>query len=151
MIIAQHTLETTALPENIWALWADASTYKEWDDGIEWSKLNGEFKVGTTGELKPSGGRPIVFTITEMLEGRSFANLTQLSLARLRFHYTMEPTDMGTKLTHCIEVEGPLAWIWAQALRPAFQASLPAAMRKLARLAEKPGGVGRPAPEAVPK
>ena len=49
MLIAQHTLETTALPENIWALWIDASGYNEWDDRIEWAKLNGEFKVGASG------------------------------------------------------------------------------------------------------
>ena len=149
MILAQHTLETTALPENIWALWADVSSYKEWDDGIEWSKLNGEFNVGAHGELKPNGGRPTVFTIVEMLEGRSFTDLTPLTLGRLRFHHSMEPTDMGTRLTHRIEVEGPLAWIWAQVLKTVFQASLPAAMRKLARLAEKPGSVGRLASEAV--
>ena len=149
MIIAQHTLETTALPENIWAWWADVSGYNAWDDGIEWAKLNGEFKVGASGELKPRGGRATVFTITEMVEGRSFSDLTKLPFARLRFQHSMEPTDMGARLTHCIEVEGPLAWIWVRVLQPALGASLPAAMRKLARLAEKPGTAGQPGPGVV--
>jgi hypothetical protein len=143
MIIAQHTLETTALPENIWAFWADVPGYKEWDDGIEWARLSGGFKVGASGELKPSGGRPTAFTITEMEEGRSFSDLTRLPFARLRFQHSLEPTGMGTRLTHRIEVEGPLAWIWAQVLRPSFEANLPAAMRKLARLAEQPGPSAR--------
>ena len=151
MIITQHTLETTAVPGNIWALWADIPGYKEWDDGIEWAKLNGGFKVGTSGELKPSRGRPAVFTITEMVEGRSFSDLTTLPFARLRFHHSMEPTDMGTRLTHRIEVEGPFAWIWAQVLRSAFRANLPAAMRKLARLAEQPSIVEQSGPAVVPK
>ena len=151
MIIAQHTLETTALPENIWALWAEISGYKEWDDGIEWAKLNGEFKVGAVGELKPNSGRPAVFTINEMIEGRSFSSLTPLPFARLRFHHWMEPTSMGTRLTHRIDVEGPLAWIWALSFRGVFRAGLPGAMRKLARLAEKPSSAGPPGPAVVSK
>ncbi len=139
MILAQHTLETTALPENIWTLWADVSGYKEWDDGIEWAKLNGEFKVGASGELKPTRGRSAVFTITELVVGRSFSYFTPLPFARLRFQHWMVPTNMGTRLTHSIEVEGPFAWIWAGMLRPIFRPNIAAATRKLARLAERPG------------
>lgn len=140
MIIAQHTLETTATPENIWALWADVARYPEWDGGTEWARLDGGFKAGNHGELKPVGGRAAAFTITEMVEGRSFSDLIGLPFARLRFHHSMEPTGMGARLTHRIEVEGLLAWIWARRLGPAFQTDLPASMRKLARLAERPEG-----------
>ncbi len=139
MIITQHTLETTALPENIWALWADVPGYKEWDEAIVWAKLKGEFKVGASGKLKPNGGHTAAFTITEMEEGRSFSYVTLLPFARLQFHHAMESTDMGTRLTHRIEVKGPFAWVWAQVLRSALRTNIPAAMRKLARLAEQPG------------
>lgn len=151
MIITQHTLETTALPENIWALWADVPGYKEWDEAIVWAKLKGEFKVGTRGELKPKGGFSAVFTITEMKTGRSFTYLTPLPFARLQFHHAMEPTDMGTRLTHRIEVKGPLAWVWARVLGPKARAHLPVAMRKLARLAERPSIVEQSGPAVVPK
>jgi hypothetical protein len=137
MIIAQHTLETTALPENIWALWADVPGYKEWDEGVEWAALNGEFKVGANGQLKPRQGRLASFTIIELVVGRSFSILAPLPFARLLMRHSMEPTDMGTRLTHRIEVEGPLAWIWGRLMAPAFRASLPPAVRKLARLAER--------------
>ena len=139
MIIAQHTLETTALPEAIWALWSGVSGYKEWDGAIEWAKLNGEFKVGARGKLKTRGGRAAAFTITELIEGRSFSYLTLLPFGRLRVQHSLEPTDMGTRLTSRIGVEGPLAWVWARILGPAIQANLPVAIRKLARLAEQPG------------
>ena len=102
------------------------------------AKLKGEFKVGTRGELKPKGGFSAVFTITEMEEGRAFSDATQLPFAKLCFHHRMEPTDMGTRLTHRIEVNGPLAWIWARILGSKMRSGLPIAMRKLARLAEHP-------------
>ncbi len=139
MIIAQHTLETTALPKAIWALWTDATTYKVWDDRIEWAKVKGEFKLGAVGEMKPHGGRSTGFTITELVEGRSFSILTLLPFAQLRFDHSMEATSMGTRLTHRIEVEGPLAWIWGRALAPVFRSNLAVATRKLARMAEHPG------------
>lgn len=138
MILAQHTLETTALPENIWTLWADVPGYKDWDGGIEWGRLEGGFTLGARGEIKPHGGRVAAFTITGLEEGRSFSTLTLLPFAKLRFHHSMEPTSMGTKLAHRIEVEGPCSWIWAGVLGSAMRANLPAAMRKLARLAEQP-------------
>ncbi|MDE3246324.1 MAG: polyketide cyclase, partial [Acidobacteriota bacterium] len=78
MIIAQHTLETTALPGNIWALWTDVPGYKAWDEGIEWATLNGEFKVGANGQMKPREGRLAGFTISEVVEGRSFSILSPL-------------------------------------------------------------------------
>lgn len=142
MLIAQHTLETTALPANIWALWADVSGYKEWDDGIEWSKLNGAFKAGTSGEIKPRGGRAAVFTLAGIEDGRAFSWLVTLPFTRMRFQHTMEPTDMGTRLTHAVELDGALAWVWARVLGPVYRTNLPAAMRKLARLAERPGLAG---------
>lgn len=138
MIIAQHTLETTALPENIWALWADMPGSTAWDGGIEWATLKGGFQVGGGGELKPNGGRIAAFTITHLQEGRSFTTLTPLPLARMWFHHSMEPSTMGTKLVHRVEVEGPLAWVWARVLGSVLRANLPTAMRKLAQLAEHP-------------
>jgi hypothetical protein len=54
------------------------------------------------------------------------------------FHHSMEPSTMGTRLVHRIELEGPLAWIWGRALGSVLRANLPAAMRKLAQLAEPP-------------
>lgn len=144
MIIAQHTLETTALPEAIWSLWADPASYSTWDRGLEWARLNGAFKLGATGTMKPSGGSVSGFTISELVEGRSFVLLAPLPFARLRFIHSMEPTHMGTRLTHRIEVEGPLAWIWGRLLRSALAANLATATRKLAQLAERPGTASDP-------
>lgn len=138
MILAQHTLETTARPENIWARWADPSTYPEWNDAVEWARLDGEFRAGSLGELKTHSGSPMAFTLTDVEEGRAYSDLTRLPFARLRFIHRLETTEMGTRLSHRIEVEGPLAWIWGLILRSKMKAALPIAMRKLARLAEHP-------------
>ena len=138
MIIAQHTLETTALPSNVWARWADPSSWPEWEEGVEWARLDGEFKVGGRGELKPKGASPAQFTITSLEEGRAFSDQTPLPFARLRFSHRLDATDMGTRFTHVIDVEGPFAWIWASILGPKLRAGLPDAVRKLARLAEHP-------------
>ena len=136
MILAQHTLETTALPENVWARWADVASYPEWDEGVESARLDGEFKVGACGVIKPKGGRPASFKITEVEEFRTFADQTLLLFARLRFSHKLEATDMGTRFTHVIQAEGPLAWVWSLILSPKLKTGLSPAMRKLARLAE---------------
>lgn len=147
MILARHTLETTATPEQIWVLWVDVPGYGRWDDSIEWARLASGFQVGATGELQPREGRRTAFTIVALEEGRSFSCLASLPFAQLRFTHSMEPTEMGTRLTHGIELSGALAWVWGRVLGPVCRSNLPIAMRKLARLAEQPAAFTRGNPE----
>jgi hypothetical protein len=51
-LISKHTVETTISPAQIWRVWEDVETWKDWDLEIEFSRLNGPFKAGTTGLLK---------------------------------------------------------------------------------------------------
>ena len=37
MLILKNTIETTATPEQIWRVWEDVETWKDWDHEIEFS------------------------------------------------------------------------------------------------------------------
>ena len=69
MLVIKHTVETTASPKAIWDIWQDVANWKSWDHGIEFSTIDGPFKEGTTGTLKPKGG-PQVRTDTGRHAGR---------------------------------------------------------------------------------
>ena len=47
---------TEVTKEQIWKLTTDIDNWKNWDDTVEYSKLQGEFKVGECFILKPKGG-----------------------------------------------------------------------------------------------
>ncbi|WP_243407855.1 radical SAM protein [Frankia canadensis] len=46
-------------PHDIWAVWVDVNAWRTWDDGIESSRLNGRFTVGSTIGLTRRGGDPV--------------------------------------------------------------------------------------------
>jgi hypothetical protein len=43
--------ETTATREQIWELWADVPNRTMWDRDLEYAKLDGPFRTGSTGEV----------------------------------------------------------------------------------------------------
>ena len=134
---AQHTLETTTPPESIWRCWTDVPGWPDWDDGLEWATLQGPLAVGASGVLKCRGGERVSFRVTEFIEGRSFTCLGRQLGADVTFVHRLEPSSLGTRLTHRVEARGPLAWFLRLTLGRRLRESLPRAARKLAHLAEK--------------
>jgi len=134
---AQHTLETTTTPESIWRCWTNVQGWPDWDDGLEWASLQGPMAMGTLGVMKCRGGERLSFCVVEYIEGRSFTCLGRRLGADLRFVHRLEPSELGTRLTHRVEARGPLAWLLGLTLGRRIRESLPRAARKLAHLAEK--------------
>ena len=134
---AQHTLETTTSPESIWRRWADVPGWPDWDEGLEWATLQGPLAAGTAGVIKRRGGERVSFRIVEFVEGRSFTCLGRKLGTDLAFVHRLEPSPLGTKLTHRVEARGPLAWLLGLTFGRRIRESLPRAARKLAHLAER--------------
>jgi hypothetical protein len=55
--------ETTATREQIWELWADVPNRTRWDRDLEYAKLDGPFRTGSTGEVKQRGQPPRKFLV----------------------------------------------------------------------------------------
>ncbi len=135
---AQHTLETTTAPEFIWRCWMNVQGWPDWDDGLEWATLQGSLGAGSLGAMKYRGGKRVAFCVIEFTEGSSFTCLGRSMGTDVRFVHRMEPCSLGTKLTHRVEAQGPMAWLLGLILGRRIRESLPIAARKLAHLAEKP-------------
>ena len=61
MWTTQASAVTKGSPEDVWRLWADVGTWPKWDDGIEWCRMDGPFREGSRGEMKPKGGPKVKF------------------------------------------------------------------------------------------
>ncbi len=135
MILIEHALKTEATPAQLWARYCNVPTWNEWDGEIENSSLNGPFVVGAKGRLKPKGGPNTSFTLTAVVPERHFSDVTHLPLARLIFRHAITPDVRGAVISHSIEMEGPLAFLFARLMGPKMRAGLPIAMETLGRLA----------------
>ncbi|MCA9935450.1 MAG: SRPBCC family protein [Ardenticatenaceae bacterium] len=137
MWTAEHTIVTDASKEAVWQLWADAENWKVWDKGVEWCRMEGEFKVGTQYMLKPVGGPKVKAIITECQPFKRFVDVTNLPLAKMAFAHELVEEKDGLHVTHRVTITGPLSFLFAQLIGKDTARDLPETMGRLARMAKE--------------
>ncbi len=136
MLIIEHTVETNAEPERIWAVWQDVENWNLWDSGLEFSLLNGPFQSGTTGKLKPRGG-PVLRTRLTLVEPMSrFVDEARLPFARIVVSHSLRRFGDKTQVTHRIEMLGVLSWLFAILIGREMKKNLPHEMQEMVKRAE---------------
>jgi Polyketide cyclase / dehydrase and lipid transport len=136
MLIIKHTVETKASPEAIWEIWQDVTNWNTWDHGIEYSTIEGPFKAGSTGTLKPKGG-PLVHTkLTAVEPKKFFIDEAKLTLARIIVSHFLNESNGLTHVTHQIEMTGPLAFFFAFVIGRNMKKNLPQEMEAMVKKAE---------------
>ena len=128
--------DTTASPDEVWALWADVAGWPAWDHEVVSAELRGPFEVGTTGELKPKGGPKSRFTITKLVKGHEFVMRSTLPFASLEFRHTMQRNGSRTRIEHEVIMTGPLTFVFKRLIGEKIAIGLPTAITTLARQAE---------------
>lgn len=128
---------TEAPPEAIWRLWADVDNWKEWDPGVEDSSIDGPFVEGTRCGLKPKGGPKVMSVLTDVRFDEGFSDHTRLPLANLDFFHWVKRVGGETRVTHRVEISGPLSFVFARLMGRGMEKGLPETVRNLARLAEE--------------
>jgi len=137
MWTAEHTIATNASKESVWKMWADVENWPKWDKGVEWCRMDGEFKVGSTYTLKPVGGPEAKAQITDCQPLKRFADITNLPLAKMEFvHELAEETD-GLHVTHRVTISGPLGFFFAQVIGKDTARDLPETIARLISVAEE--------------
>ncbi len=132
----EHTHESTAAPEAVFALWADVEGWPAWDASLIATTLDGPFAAGTTGTLHPQGmPEPIAFEITAVEPGAGFADHTRLGPLVLRFWHRVERRPGGSRIVVSIEADGPDA----EQVGPAVAEDLPESVAALADAALRAG------------
>jgi len=131
-----HTVQTTASPAQIWALWTDVARWPDWDTELASASLRGDFGLGATGTLKPKSGPASGFTITDLTPGEGYAFDIRLPLCRLRIERRLAREAGGTSFTHEISFEGPMSFVFGALLGGRYRRALPGVMGNLRREAE---------------
>ena len=132
---AEHTLDTTAQPERVWAQLAQVDHWPLWDPGLAWAELPGGFAAGAQGTMKFRSEGPKTFLLAAVAEPYGFTALTRLPLAEIRHIHSQETSEMGTRMTHRIEFRGPLSWLYGWSRGRRLKEGLAPGLRALARLA----------------
>ncbi len=132
----EHTEPTSATAEQLWAHYADPTSWPSWDHETAWVRVDGPMAVGTTGMLKPVNGPRVKFSFVEVHPLVGFTDVSRLPLARLTFAHRIEPVGGLNRITHTATVTGPLSALFGRVIGRKIAAGLPTAMRALVQLAE---------------
>ena len=131
----EHRAESAARPHDVWRRYLDVEHWCEWSrHGVEWSHIDGPFAVGTTGKSKPPRSRPLRFTLVAVEPDERFATEVKMPGGRLRFEHVIEPMSTGSRITHRVALDGPLAFLYAPLVRKGVEKGLPDGVDRLAAM-----------------
>jgi hypothetical protein len=108
MWIHEESIETTAPPERIWALFSNVAGWKDWNAGIEQIQLHGAFAKGSTFFMQPPGEEGFTSTLVDVKENDSFTDETVVGETRVLVHHKIMRLPSGnTRITYSTEISGP--------------------------------------------
>ncbi|MCW2539224.1 MAG: hypothetical protein JWN95_949 [Frankiales bacterium] len=135
--IATAHVASTAPAGAFFERWADMASWPEWNLDTQWVRLDGPFREGATGTLKPKGGPKVRFKVGTLIPDRQFVDVSHLIGARLTFsHEVMSTPDGGCMVDVHVSMRGPLAFMWDRLLGSGLRSSVQPDLERLARLAE---------------
>lgn len=130
-----HSLSTKAKASEIWQIWMDVSSWKDWDTGLKDAALEGELKLGAKGKITTLEGRKVPFKVVEFNEGKSYTYKTTLPLGGLYVKRFLEEENGVTKFTHKVWFQGLTAGIFAKMLGGQFRDMLPRVLDNINQIA----------------
>jgi hypothetical protein len=134
---AQHSIETSATPQEIWALWADVAGWPAWNADIERIELVGPFAAGSTIRMTPIGQEPIDLRLAEAVEPELFVDEADLGEIVVRTIHRADELDRGrTRVTYRMEITGPASDTLGPQIGPEISGDFPQTLAALVELAQ---------------
>jgi uncharacterized protein YndB with AHSA1/START domain len=137
MWVAEHSIDTTAVPEQVWRLWADVTHWPDWNGDIERIELDGSFAAGGRIVMAPIEQEAIELRIAEAVEPELFVDEADLGDVVVRTTHRVERVGGGrSRVTYRMEISGPAADTLGPQLGPEISADFPETLAALVARAE---------------
>lgn len=137
MWVAEHSVETTATPEEIWQHWSDVAGWPEWNGDIERIELDGPFSAGSRITMTPIGQEPIELRIAEAVEPERFVDEADLGEIVVRTTHRVDRLNEGrARVTYRMEITGPAGDTVGPQIGPQISGDFPQVLAALVARAE---------------
>jgi hypothetical protein len=134
---AEHSIETTATPQAVWAVWADVPRWPEWNGDIARIELDGPFAAEGRIVMTPFGQEPIPLRIAAAIEPALFVDEADLGDVVVRTTHRVEPLDGArSRITYRTEISGARAEALGPRIGPQISGDFPDMLAALAARAE---------------
>jgi hypothetical protein len=134
----EHSIETTARPEEVWRVWSEVARWPEWNADLERAELSGPFATGSTITMHPRGGDAIELRIEETEERSGFVDVADLGVVVVRTVHRLSPIggERG-RVVYRMDITGPQADDLGPEIGPQISADFPDVLRALVGRAER--------------
>src|SRR6266536_485376 len=133
----EHSIETSAAPNEIWRLWADVAGWPAWNSDIERIELVGDFAAGSRIVMTPVGQEPIELRLAETVEPESFVDEAELGEIVVRTIHRIERLDgERARVVYRMEITGPAAGTLGPQIGPEISGDFPQTLAALVERAE---------------
>ena len=140
MWATEHSVETTAAPEQIWRVWADVAGWPEWNGDIERIELVGEFAADSRILMTPIGEETIELLISEAVEPELFVDEARMGEIVIRTTHRVQRIDPErSRVTYRMEISGAGADSLGRQIGPEISGDFPETLAELIARAESPG------------
>ena len=137
MWVAEHSIETTAMPEEIWRQWSDVAGWPEWNGDILRIELDGPFAAGSRITMTPIGQEPIELRIAEAVEPERFVDEADLGEIVVRTTHRVDRLNEGrARVTYRMEITGPAGDTVGPQIGPQISGDFPQVLAALVARAE---------------
>ncbi|MFD1537593.1 hypothetical protein [Nonomuraea guangzhouensis] len=128
----EHSIETNAMPEAIWRLWADVENWGAWNADIESIKISGPFAAGAEIVMIPAGEDPVRLRVAEATVDELFVDEARIDGLLLRTVHRLDRGErLRTRVVYRMEITGAAADELGPRIGPAVTADWPATMAAL--------------------
>jgi hypothetical protein len=133
----EHSVETSAAPEQIWRLWADVAGWPEWNGDIERIEPIGPFAAGSRILMTPIGDETVELRITEAVEPDRFVDEADMGEIVVRTIHQVRRIDPDrARVTYRMEITGPAADTLGPQIGPEISGDFPQTLAGLVARAE---------------
>jgi hypothetical protein len=134
----QCKIAVNAAKEKIWPYYADPVMRSVWEEDLESLVFDGEVKTGTTGRMKLKDMPEMRFTLTEVVEGASYCDRTDVpGMGSLFFGHQILREKGQTYIQHTVRLEKELFTEKDLGFLTGVFADVPGAILKIKQEAEK--------------
>jgi len=108
MWLHESRIEVDAPAAAVWSRFADVAGWKRWNAGVADCVLHGAFADGASFGMRLPDGSEFASRLFDVVEGRCFADETQVGEHCVRVWHRIDPIDGARcRVAYQAEVEGP--------------------------------------------
>jgi len=100
-----YKTKVNATKERIWSYYEDIQKWYVWEDDLESITLDGDFKMGSTGEMKLADMPPMAYTLTTVIENEAFFDKTSTPFGDIYFKHQIIEENDGIYVKHSVQLQ----------------------------------------------